>query len=318
LTPDRAALLADLAEPLDRLAGLSEEIGILAANADLIATSLRAYCSLPQPLRPALPLPGGDRPLTNQECQVLVNEALPILESPQFQTLATVVNSAEFQQATDVLVQFGPQLVPIADAAALLNRQLPGIITVLGPLLDGVDSILDTLDTALVSLSDQLKVIGRGLKKTNVDLPTVDQVVNSIVSSILESPGGQNLTGGLDQIGSGVSDAQSLLSSYLAEVITTVKAGAASAGETLEDVDEAVVGVKAEVAGLVKAAHASPLPYGGDPANAPDGTVLAGAYEFRVDAADGELPKTPWRLLAGIAALAVGGLVATFLTRRAG
>ena len=74
--------------------------------------------------------------------------------------------------------------------------------------------------------------------------------------------------------------------------------------------------LKAEVAGLVTAAHTSPLPYGGDPADAPEGTKLAGAYEFRVDPADTETSATLPRILVSILLLVVAGLVGNWALKR--
>jgi len=109
-----------------------------------------------------------------------------------------------------------------------------------------------------------------------------------------------------------------LLGNWLAETIATLQVAAASAGEKVADIDETVVVLKAEVGGLKLMAHTSPLPYGGDPANAPEGTVLAGAYEFRVDAADTNQPNTGPRILIGLVALIGAGALSYFVGRRKG
>ena len=208
-------------------------------------------------------------------------------------------------------MQIGPELVPLANALAVANRQLPGIVTALTP-------ILDALVPALTGLSEQLKIIGGGISEVSPELPTVDQVVANITAAILESPGGQSLTTGFSTLGSGVGDAKSLLGGWLAETIATLQVAAASAGDKVADIDETVVTLKAEVSGLAMAAHQSPLPYGGDPAEAPEGTVLAGAFEFRVDAADNNQPTTGTRILIGLIALIGAGALSYFVGRRKG
>ncbi len=324
LTPERAQTLADAADPINFVADNADELNAIAAGADdlrliadnaaLIANGVRVGCiDPPGPGEPALPPEVCNNQdaiiavLESQELQLLAD----IANSQEFQQLAQLAASAEFQQAADVLAQIGPQLVPLANALQVANTQLPGVITVLSPLLD-------SLVPALTGLSEQFSIIAGGLEEKNVSLPTVDQVVENITSAILNSPGGQNVTSGLDQIGAGVGDAKSLLGNWLAETIATVKAGAAAAGDAVADVDATVVNLKAEVSGMVMAAHQSPLPYGGDPQNAPEGTVLAGAYEFRVDAADTNQPNTGPRVLVGLVALIGAGALSYFVGRRRG
>jgi hypothetical protein len=45
--------------------------------------------------------------------------------------------------------------------------------------------------------------------------------------------------------------------------------------------------------------------------------VLSGAYEFRIDAADTNLPYTPWRILLGVLALVGAGVLAMLIAKRA-
>jgi hypothetical protein len=323
LTPERAQTLADAAGPINTIAENAETIGRLAdlapqiqeltdflANQDAFVAQCTAYL---QQNQPDIPGPGVVcRGIYSSQIAPIVpalQQVAAIVNDPLFRQFADLVASQQFQLAADVLAQIGPQLVPLANGLALLNQQLPGIITLLTP-------ILDALVPALTGLSEQLAIIGGGLEANNVDLPTVDQVVENITAAILESPGGQNVTAGLGQVGSGVGEAKSLLGDWLATTIATLKAGASAAAETASDIDAAVVNVKAEVKGLATAAHQSPLPYGGDPANAPEGTVLAGAYEFRVDAADTNKPYTPARILLGLVALLAAGGLSYLVARR--
>jgi hypothetical protein len=322
LTPERAQVLADAADPVAAIADNADvitqvadgaaSIQRIADNAAALATGVRAGCIDP---------PGPTEPVLPPEVCNVSDQLIDILESDELQTFASVVNSAQFQQfadlvaseqfqrAADVLEQVGPQLVPLANALQVANTQLPGIVTVLTPLVG-------TLVPALEGLSDQLTTIGGGLEQVSPELPTVDQVVADITEAVLQSPGGQSLTAGLDDVGGGIGDARSLLGDWLAETIATLQVAAASAGEKAADVDQTVVTLKADVAGLVQMAHTSPLPYGGDPQEAPEGTVLAGAYEFRVDAADTNQPYTGPRMLVGLLALLLAGGLSYVVQRR--
>ena len=345
LTPERAQTLADAADPVKAIADNADAIQEVAANAEAIqrladnaqaiqdavdrwsdkdgfvddCVAIAAEQGIPGPVaRPICsrlydeeiaPNLGAlqelARVLSTPEFQL----AAQVINTPEFQQLAQLAGSEEFQQAADILVQIGPQLVPLANALAVANRQLPGIVTALTP-------ILDALVPALTGLSEQLTIIGGGLAEVSPELPTVDQVVSNITAAILESPGGQSLTTGFADVGSGVGDAKSLLGGWLAETIATLQVAAAQASSTVEDVDARVVTLKAEVKGLAMAAHQSPLPYGGDPQAAPEGTVLAGAYEFRVDAADINQPNTGPRILIGLVALVGAGALSYFVGRR--
>ncbi len=347
LTPERAQTLADAADPVKEIADNADAIQEVAANAEAIqrladnaqaiqdavdrwsdrgafvddCVAIAAEQGVPGPI--ARPICGklyDDEIAPNlgalQELARLLNtpefqQAARIVNTPEFQQLAQLAGSEQFQQAADILVQIGPQLVPLANALAVANRQLPGIVTALTP-------ILDALVPALTGLSEQLTIIGGGIEEVSPELPTVDQVVANITSAILESPGGQSLTTGFSTVGSGVGDAKSLLGDWLAETIATLQVAAASASDTVANIDQRVVALKAEVSGLAMAAHQSPLPYGGDPAEAPEGTVLAGAFEFRVDAADNNQPTTGTRVLIGLIALIGAGALSYFVGRRKG
>ena len=60
----------------------------------------------------------------------------------------------------------------------------------------------------------------------------------------------------------------------------------------------------------------SPFPYGGDASQLPEGTVLAGAYEFRIDAADTNHPYTLPRILIGLIAMIAAGFAGKALAGR--
>jgi hypothetical protein len=311
---DPIQAVADNAELLNQIAGNASSIQAVADNAGLIATGIRAGClDPPGPAEPSLPPEVCD----NQDALIAILQSTELqqfaalVNSQEFQLLADLAASEQFQLAAQVLEQLGPNIVPLAEALQVANTQLPGIVTTLTP-------IADALVPALTDLSNQITVLGEGLAEVSPELPTVDQVVANITSAILESPGGQSLTSGLDNVGGGIGSAKSLLGDWLAETIATLQVAASSVGSTVENVDETVVTLKAEVGGLLMAAHQSPLPYGGDPANAPADTVLAGAYEFRVDAADTNQPYTGPRVLVGLIALVGAGALSYFVGRPRG
>ena len=206
----------------------------------------------------------------------------------------------------------------IQGALQFLSTNLAGIVTTLIPLTAEFAGVLDTLAGALAELQGQVQVIATGLTEADVDLPSLDAVITNVVDSVLSSPPGQQITGGLTQVGAGVGDARSILGDYLAQTIVTLQGVGERAGDVASDVDAAVVTVKADVAGLVQMAGTSPLPYGGDPTAAPEGTVLAGAFEFRVDAADSNQPNTGPRILVGLVALIGAGALSYFVGRRRG
>lgn len=291
LTPENAA----------KLAALAPQLQALVDNIDLISGSVTVYCAIPEKVRPDAP--GLGRPLTNAECATL-KDGLKVLESQQVQDAIAFLN------------QISDQLVPASEVLQLLNRQLPGIITTLTPVLATLDSVLATLSDALLGLSTQLQTIGRGLEEKNITLPSLDAVVSEVVSAVLASPGGQDITAGIATLGAGLGDAKVVLGDFLAQVVVAATAAVEKGKKVAANADAAVVSLKASVAGLVMAAHQSPLPYGGDPANAPEGTVLAGAYEFRVDAADGNLPQTLPRILLGVVLLIGAGALGYVVSRR--
>lgn len=206
----------------------------------------------------------------------------------------------------------------VQGALQFLSTNLAGIVTTLIPLTAEFSSVLDALVGSLVELQAQVQVIATGLTEADVDLPSLDAVISGVVETVLNSPPGQQITGGLTQVGAGVADARSILGDYLAQVVVTLQGVGERAGDTAADLDAAVVDLKAEVAGLVQMASTSPLPYGGDPAEAPEGTVLAGAFEFRVDAADTNQPNTGPRILVGLAALLGAGTLSYVVGRRRG
>lgn len=194
--------------------------------------------------------------------------------------------------------------------------RLQGNLDILVPALRGLDALLGQLNTALTELAAQVEIIGRGLATTSVDLPTLDAVIASIVSEILNSVPGQQLTGGLDEVSAGLGQARAILSTYIAELVVQLRTAADTATAAAGDANAAVVQLKGSVAGLLQAAHTSPLVYGGDPATAPPGTVLAGAYEFRVDAADPNGPLTLPRILFGLLVIVFAAWLAFYFRTR--
>jgi hypothetical protein len=359
---DNLLLLADNADRIKYLADNAETIKAIADNAALIANGINLGCiNPPGPTEPALPPEVCDNKAAiiailesdelqqisqilnsstfQQAADILASDqfarAASIIASDEFQTAADVLSSDEFQKAADVvatdqfataaaaLAKAAPVLVPVAEALQLLDTQLPGIITTLKPVLAAIDTVLADLEAALSGLSEQLRIIGQGLAEKNVNLPTLDSVLAEVTAQILASPGGQQVTGGLDQIGGGIAGVKAEIGAYVAELAVALQAAKAQVDEAVAEGKQAAGAViekadtlKAEVAGLVTAAHQSPLPYGGDPADAPEGTKLAGAYEFRLDPADHEAPSTLPRLLISIVLLVGAGLLGNWAARR--
>ena len=205
---------------------------------------------------------------------------------------------AEAQALIDFARQLQPELARIG-----------GAVEVVAPLVATLTPVMRALLDSLTELTAQLQVIGSGLQAQNVDLPALDAVVASVIANILASPGGQQVTGGLNQVSTGIGLARQELATFLAQAIVQIQTLAGRA-------DTAVVDIKASLAGMLAGAARSPLVYGEPPPNTPPGTVLAGAYKFRVDAADTNLPFTPWRVLTGLLLLLAGGAVALVMQRR--
>ncbi len=338
LTPENAALLvelspeisklADNAATLSKLADSAEGIQAIADNAGTIAAGIKAGCVDPpgDTLGPALPPEVCDQKdtliavLESQQLQ----DAATILNSPEFQKAVDVIASPQFATAADALETVSPVLVQLSETLQVLDEQLPGVITTLKPVLTALDDVLAQLSAALTGLSTELNIIGEGIASKNVDLPTLDAVLADITEQILESEGGQQVTGGLDQINGGISGVKSEIGSYVAELSVALQAAKAEVESAAADGKEAAGAVvekadtlKAEVAGLVTAAGTCPLPYGCDVTEAPEGTKLAGAYEFRMDPADQEAPSTLPRVLLGLVLLLVAGFVGgRFVTAR--
>lgn len=202
----------------------------------------------------------------------------------------------------NALIAFARDLQPQLD-------RIGGQLSVVAPLLQTLTPLMASLLASITELSSQIAVISQGLQAQNVDLPALDAVISSAVASILASPGGQQLTGGLDQVSTGLGLARAELSAFLADVITQVR-GLAGSG------NEAIVALRASIAGLAAGAARSPLVYGAPDPNAPPDTVLAGAYEFRIDAADSNIPNTLPRILLGLVALIAAGLLGFFIKKR--
>ena len=338
LTPENAALLvelsptitklADNSEAITKLADSAEDIQAIADNAGAIAASIKLGCVDPpgEALGPTLPPEVCDQQdkliaiLESPELQ----QAATILNSPEFQRAADIIASPQFAKAADALAKVAPILVPLSESLQVLDEQLPGVITTLKPVLTALQDVLAKLETALTALSTQMKIVGEGIASKNVDLPTLDAVLAEITASILASEGGQQVTSGLDQISGGIAGVKTEIGSYVAELAVALQAAKAQVDSAVESGKETAGAViskadtlKAEVAGLVTMAHECPLPYGCDVTEAPEGTKLAGAYEFRMDPADQEAPSTLPRVLLGLVVLLVAGFVGSrFVTER--
>jgi hypothetical protein len=269
LTPERAQSIQD-AIPL---------IQNIAANAPALVTGINAGC-----------LPGPAQILPDEVCD---NKA----------TLIGILQSDELQSVAATLGALDGSIVPIANGLDLLAAQLPGVVTVLQPLLNG---LVPTME----DLSGQIQIIAAGLEGTQVDLGTLDQVIASVLDAVFSSPGGQQLSSGFAQLKGGVGLAGAEISAFAAEAIAALRGG-------VDTANQVVVNLKGGIAGLLAKSAESPLIYGPLPENTPENTVLAGAYEFRVDAADTNLPYTLPRILVGLLALIAGGLLVKFVGGRA-
>jgi hypothetical protein len=269
LTPERAQSIQD-AIPL---------IQNIAANAPALVTGINAGC-----------LPGPAQVLPDEVCN---NKA----------TLIGILQSEELQSVAATLGALDGSIVPIANGLDLLAAQLPGVVTVLQPLLN-------TLVPTMENLSGQIQIIAGGLEGTQVNLGTVDEVIASVLDAVFSSPGGQQLSAGFAQLKGGVGLAGAEISAFAAEAIAALKGG-------VDTANQVVVNLKGGIAGLLAKSAESPLIYGPLPENTPEGTVLAGAYEFRVDAADSNMPYTLPRIIIGLLALIAGGLLVKFVGGRA-
>ena len=253
----------------------------IAANASLLASSISVGCIDP---------PGQ------------IGPSLPPEVCNNKDQLIAILQSEELQQVAALLGQLDGKIVPLSQGLQTLAELLPGIVATLQPLLD-------QLVPALIGLSGQMTLIANGLQAVSVDLPPLDAVIATIVADVLATPAAQQITGGLAQVGTGVGLAKTEIATFAAELIVALK-GAAGTG------NEAVVAAKASIAGLLAAAATPPIIYGPLPEGTPPGTVLAGAYEFRVDAADTNGPYTLPRILVGLLALIGAGLIVMFLGKK--
>jgi hypothetical protein len=246
----------------------------------------------------------GGLPSQSTACAATVTAANAVIRSQAPPGLAEELK--RLQPLLDQIVQtpiMDPNNVAEIQAALqFLATNLSGIVVTLTPLTALFSEQLASLANSLAALNQQVSVIATGLQAANVDLPALDAVVAELVGQVLASPNGQLVTGGIGQIQSGIGSAVQELSTFIAAAIVQARGLAG-------DADEAVVAVRASVAGLLTAAGASPLVYGEPDPRAPADTVLAGAYEFRVDAADRNAPLTLPRILLGFAALLAAGLL---------
>ena len=194
-----------------------------------------------------------------------------------------------------------------AAAAIPLLQQGQGSLAVIVPLLDTLIPVAQGLENGLVGLQENLQLIAGGLPVA--ELPTLDQAIAGIVDSLLSSPGGQQLTAGLSQVQGGLGLAGAEISAAVAEASAAIAGGVDAA-------NQAIVGLKAGFAGLAAKSAESPLIYGPLPEGTPEDTVLAGAYEFRIDAASTDKPYTLPRILVGVLALVGAVLIAKYLGGR--
>jgi hypothetical protein len=253
----------------------------------------------------------GGLPSQSTACQVAVAAANLAISTQVPEGLADQLR--RLQPILDQAVQ-SPALDPanvdqVQSALQFLATNLSGIVTTLIPLTNLLATQLASLGNSLALLNQQVSVVAQGLQATNVDLPALDAVVAQLVGQVLASPNGQQITGGLGQIQTGLNSAVQELTTFIGAAIVQARGLAGSA-------DEAVVNVRASIAGLLQAASASPLVYGEPDPNAPPDTVLAGAYEFRIDAADSNIPNTLPRILLGLVALIAAGLLGFFIKKR--
>jgi flagellin-like hook-associated protein FlgL len=224
--------------------------------------------------------------------------------------LESALGAANVQAECATLVALSAKIIAVdPDKINTIADLVSGGVPVLLSVLTVLDGVLQKLDTALTQLSSQIAAIGAGLSGKTVDLPPLDAVISQVVAGVLASPGGQQITGGLAQVKGGAGMAAAEIGAFAADAIAKVKGLAG-------DANTAIVDVKASLAGLVTAASTPPLIYGPVPEGTPPGTVLTGAYEFRIDAADTNLPYTPWRILLGVLALIGASVLAMFIAKR--
>jgi hypothetical protein len=193
--------------------------------------------------------------------------------------------------------------------------------------LDKLGSVLNGLNVGLIDLQKTLTGAGEGLSADKVSLPKTSQVVAELVEKALSTPNGQLLVGGLEETRGGIGEITSQLGAYLGGLVATLSSALTEIGakgptvkaklqDTVKTLNADVNAAKGAVGGMMMAAHSSPLPYGGNPQDAPEGTALAGAYEFRVDAADHDGPATDVRFILGLIALFGAGGIGVWLSRR--
>jgi hypothetical protein len=206
-------------------------------------------------------------------------------------------------------------------------RILADLSNTVGGILDGLGGTLRKLNTAMIDLQVTLAGAGDKLSKSQVNLPTTAAVVSDLVEKALQTDNAQLLLGGLDQTKAGFGLVSAELSAFIGDVVAQISAALASikakipgakasAQNAIAELNAKVNTLKGNVGGMVMAAHQSPLPYGGNPADAPEGTQLAGAYEYRMDAADWNSASTPARYVIGLLALFAAGGIGVLLARR--
>lgn len=280
----------------------------------------------------------GTIPVSRTTCNLVIDQAGTIIPALIAAELGTTVEDlvARLNSVYAIINNLAgrPAFDPDNQAAqAELARalgRLSGLLTavipltnVLGRTLGQVETGLTRLQTRIVDLNDSLASAGQAVGQTNVTLPELSQVIDAIVKSVLASPQGQQITGGLGQVSSSLGGIGNELGTFVAGLVASLQTGAAAirpkVGQAKASAQAAVQRVnllKAEIGAMLLMANKSPLVYGGDPKDAPPNTVLAGAYEFRIDPANTEEPATVPRILLGLVALIIAGIIGRVVAKR--
>lgn len=215
----------------------------------------------------------------------------------------------------------------------LLNElltELPKLLGTLVPLTNDLQVVMASLSKDLTSLRNkiakldaELATIGASVGEKNVELPELDALVSKLVAQVLASPNGQLVTSGLVEVGGGLEYIKAQLVSFIAGAVLAARAGIAAAKQKgkaakakARSATAKVNHLKGQIGGTLEMAKASPLVYGGDAADAPTGTQLAGAYEFVLDASDQEGPATLPRVVVGLGLVLLAALLGRFVMAR--
>jgi hypothetical protein len=235
------------------------------------------------------------------------------------QGISEQLSEKQAEQLGELLIVLSENFEGITELAELTAN----LDTLLGSLV----GVLTRLQTTMIDLQVTLGGAGDVLSKRVVNLPSTASVVSDLVEKALQTDNAQLLLGGLDQTKAGFGLVSAELSAFIGDVVAQISAALASikakipgakasAQNAIAELNAKVNTLKGNVGGMVMAAHQSPLPYGGNPADAPEGTQLAGAYEYRMDAADWNSASTPARYVIGLLALFAAGGIGVLLARR--